>query len=170
MATLVTRIQDLATRIATQCKGISTSIGSLPALTTTQKTSLVGAINELDAAIDAAVAAAGAQIDDAAVTSATKTWSINKVKVELQAQKDAILGGAGAAFDTLQELAAALGSDGNFAATINTALAKRVRFDAVQTLTGPEKIQALSNIGGVSTSEIGNPDTDFVVTFNAGLI
>lgn len=49
--------------------------------------------------------------------------------------------------DTLNELAAALGNDPNFAATIATALGYRVRFDAPQTLTGPQKAQARDNIG-----------------------
>lgn len=170
MATLVTRITDLATRVATQCKTIDAKIGSLASLSTTQKASLVDAINELDAAVDAVAAAAGAQIDDAVVSSALKTWSVDKIKVELQATKDSILGGAGAALDTLQELAAALGDDANFATTITDGLAKRVRVDAPQTFTAGEKSQALSNIGAQAASEIGNPDTDFVAVFVTGLV
>jgi hypothetical protein len=41
------------------------------------------------------------------------------------AVKNEILGGAGAAFDTLKELAAALGNDANFARTIADELAKK---------------------------------------------
>lgn len=52
---------------------------------------------------------------------ATKTDVSNAVT----AVKNEILGGAGAAFDTLKELAAALGNDANFARTIADELAKK---------------------------------------------
>ena len=55
--------------------------------------------------------------------------------------------GAPGALDTLDELAAALGDDPNFAATIATALGSRVRGDAAQTWTDAQKLQARSNIG-----------------------
>lgn len=65
----------------------------------------------------------------------------------------AITDGAPAALDTLNELAAALADDSNYAATvasqlaaINTALGKRLRVDALQAFTGAEKSQARSNI------------------------
>ena len=53
--------------------------------------------------------------------AATKTDVSNAAT----AVKNEILGGAGAAFDTLKELAAALGNDANFAHTIADALAKK---------------------------------------------
>ena len=56
MSTLQARITDLATRMATECKSLRTLINKnasdLSALTTTQKGSLVAAINELKTAID----------------------------------------------------------------------------------------------------------------------
>lgn len=76
----------------------------------------------------------------------------------------AVSTGAPALLDTLDELAAALGDDPNFATTMTTALGNRVRYDATQTLTAPQKTQACANIG------IGEPDTDFVATFNTGLL
>ena len=57
--------------------------------------------------------------------------------------------------DTLNELADALGDDANFSATVTTALGKRLRFDASQTLTSGELTQALTNLGITATvSEI----------------
>ena len=166
MATLAQRVTDLATRIATECKALRTltngNAADLSSLTTTAKTSLVAAINELDAAIDAIGAAA--TINDASTSSASQTWSINKIKVEIQAAKDALTNGAASALDTLAELAAALGNDANFATTVTTGLSNRVRFDASQTLTAPQQAQACANIG------IGDPDTNFVNTFNSGLV
>ena len=42
----------------------------------------------------------------------------------------------------------------------------RVRFDAAQTLTDAEQLQARTNIGAVAASDVGNTDTDFVVIFD----
>jgi hypothetical protein len=41
-----------------------------------------------------------------------------------------------------------------------------VRFDAAQTLTVAEQLQARTNIGAVAASDVGNTDTDFVVIFD----
>ena len=165
MSTLATRITDLATRLATECKSIRTLLNGnaadLSSLTTTQKTSLVAAINELKTAIDNA--GSSITISDA-TSSTTEVWSSSKVAAEIQAAKDALTNGAAAALDTLAELASALGNDASFASTVTTALGYRLRFDAAQTLTTGQKTQACANLG------IGEPDTDFVTTFNSGLV
>lgn len=68
-----------------------------------------------------------------------------------------VVDAAPATLDTLNELAAALGDDPNFATTVSTALGNRVRFDAAQTLSSSEKIQARSNISALSSGagEVG---------------
>ena len=58
-----------------------------------------------------------------------------------------LVNGSPAALDTLQELAAALGNDPAFANTMATAMGNRLRFDAAQVLTGPQKAQGLTNLG-----------------------
>lgn len=165
MSTLIVRISDLATRMATECKSLRTLVNAngadLSALTTTQKASLVAAINELKTALDAL--GTPITISDSA-SSTTQVWSSSKVSSEITAAKNALTSGAAAALDTLSELAAALGNDANFASTITTALGYRLRFDDVQTLTTGQKTQACANLG------IGEPDTDFVTTFNSGLV
>ncbi len=165
MSTLIVRISYLATRMATECKSLRTLVNAngadLSALTTTQKASLVAAINELKTALDAL--GTPITISDSA-SSTTQVWSSSKVSSEITAAKNALTSGAAAALDTLSELAAALGNDANFASTITTALGYRLRFDAVQTLTTEQKTQACANLG------IGEPDTDFVTTFNGGLV
>ncbi len=165
MSTLQVRITDLATRVATEIKSVKTLINGnaadLSALTTTQKTSLVAAVNELKTALDAL--GTPLTISDS-TSSTTQVWSSSKVSSEITAAKNALTNGATAALDTLYELAAALGNDANFASTITTALGYRLRFDAVQTLTTEQKTQACTNLG------IGEPDTDFVTTFNSGLV
>ena len=165
MSTLAARIADLATRLATECKSIRTLVNGnsadLSALTTTQKTSLVAAINELKTAIDNA--GSSITISDSTTTT-TQVWSSSKVSAAIAQAKSDLVSGAGAALDTLSELAAALGNDASFASTVTTALGYRLRFDAAQTLTAGQKTQACTNLG------IGEPDTDFVTAFNSGLV
>ena len=55
--------------------------------------------------------------------------------------------------DTLNELAAALGDDPNFATTTSTALGNRLRIDtAAQSLTGTQQTNALTNLGITATT------------------
>ena len=165
MSSLQVRITDLATRVATEIKSVKTLVNGnaadLSALTTTQKTSLVAAINELKNAVDNV--GSSITISDS-TSSTTQVWSSSKIASEIQAAKDALTNGATAALDTLAELASALGNDASFASTVTTALGYRLRFDTAQTLTAGQKTQACANLG------IGEPDTDFVTTFNSGLV
>ena len=165
MSSLQVRITDLATRVATEIKSVKTLVNGnatdLSALTTTQKTSLVAAINELKNAVDNA--GSSITISDS-TSSTTEVWSSSKVSSAIAQAKSDLVNGAGAALDTLAELASALGNDASFASTVTTALGYRLRFDAAQTLTAGQKTQACVNLG------IGEPDTDFVTTFNSGLV
>lgn len=81
-----------------------------------------------------------------------------------------LVDGAPSALDTLNELAAALNDDASYSTTISTALGNRVRFDAAQTLTTGQKSQAISNIGAISASDVGDVTTNFVTTFETALI
>lgn len=58
-----------------------------------------------------------------------------------------LIAGAPGLLNTLDELAAAVADDANFASTVTTALGKRVRYDDVQTLTASQKLVAQTNIG-----------------------
>jgi hypothetical protein len=174
MTTLVTRLTDLATRVATECKSIRTmvngNVADLAGLTTTSKTSLVSALNELKAGLDYAVVNAGVQIDDTSTIATNKTYSVAKIVALVNSAVNTVTNGAPTALDTLDELAAALGDDANFAATITTALGNRIRVDAAQTFTAAQKLQARQNIDAYGSVEIGNPDSNFVTSFNSGLI
>lgn len=162
----------------------------LAALTTTNKLNLVGAINELVSTVAALSSSSGA-IDDASMSSTTtwsstktnsavnallgdilttstaKTWSVDRINTAIAAAsiqtKNDLVNGSAAALDTLKELADALGGDANFAATTAAALGKRLRFDAAQVLSAPEKAQACANIG------VGDPERNFLAVFTAGL-
>lgn len=174
---LIQRVTDLAQRVAVECKALRSLINGnaadLSALNTTAKGNLVLAVNELKSAIDALVAGGGAAINDATTTTAT-TWSSSKIAGEISDEIStalaALTAGAPGALNTLDELAAALGDDASFAATITSALGNRVRVDAAQGLTSPQQAQARSNIGAQAAAEIGDPETNYVTTFNTGLI
>ena len=172
---LESRIIALAQAVGSDVKAITAAQGSLTSLGTTTKTSLVAAINE----VLTLIGSAGASIDDAAGNGNTAvTWSADKIFDSIEAAKTAVkndlVNGAGAALDTLNELAAALGNDPSFATTIATEIANRVRFDAAQTLTGPQQTQARSNIGAAAASDVsglltglGTYDRDYAADYTA---
>lgn len=172
---LETRIVALAQAVGADVKALTAAQGSLSALNTTTKTSLVAAINELMTLIGSA----GASIDDNAGNGNTAvTWSADKIFDSIEAAKAAVksdlVDGAGAALDTLNELAAALGNDPSFAATIAGEIANRVRYDAAQTLTSPQQAQARSNIGAAAASDVsdlltglGAYDRDYAADYTA---
>ena len=152
---LVTQVQALATRMGTEAKALRTlinnNVADLSALTTTVKTDLVSAINEINAA-------AGALINDA-VTNATSTWSSTKIQAEITASKDSILNGAGAAYDTLLEIQTELTSNDSDIAGILTAQATNTTAIA----------QNATDIAQLDT-DVGDVTTDFVATFEAALV
>lgn len=149
---LVTNLQTLATRIATEFKTVYGRIGDLTGLATTDKTSLVAAINEVN---NKPAPDGGAQINDTG-TSTTSVWSSNKTNSEIGNRVSAVVDAAPGTLDTLNELAAALGDDPNFATTVATDIGNRVRYDAAQALTGAQQTQARANIGaGTSNLVIG---------------
>ena len=219
--TLVSQVNDLATRIGTEFKSVRTAQGSLASLQTSNKTSLVAAINELfngggsgsvaindntasttsvysssktvslinakpsindttasgtsvysssktDSQIAAAVGAKPS-INDT-TPSASTVYSSNKTDTQINAAVSALVNGSQATLDTLAEIAAALGNDANFATTMTTALGNRLRFDAAQVLTGPQKTQGLTNLGAQDATAIGDTATNFVTTFEAALV
>lgn len=184
---LQTRLSDLITAIGTDYKQLRTWItgsgsGTLSALNTTDKTSVIGAINEVKATADSA----GGTVPDATTAVAgkvelatlaevaagldtTRAVTAEGVRQERIALKAEILGaGVPGALDTLDELAAAIGDDASYAATITTALANRVRVDtAAQGLTGTQQSNARTNIAAVGTSDVGNADADLAALYTA---
>jgi len=140
---MTTNVQNLAVRVATECKAIRTLLNGnaadLAGLNTTAKGNLVLAVNELKAAI-LALPAPSTVINDAATNSGT-TWSSTKISAQVTSAINAVLGGAPAALDTLKELADALANDASFATT----------FTNFQTA-------------------VGDTSTNFVTTFETGLV
>lgn len=161
---LITQINNVITQIGTEIKADRAKMGDLSSLTTSAKSSLVAALNELKDAISGA----GASINDAAASTAS-VYSSQKTTDLINAAVAALVNGAPAALDTLKELDDALGSDANFASTMTTALGNRVRFDAAQTLTAPQKAQGQANLDVYGKADIGDPTTNFVTVLTAAL-
>ena len=177
MATLQVRLSDLATRVATEVKSLRVLLNGNAAdnsaLITTAKGNLVAAINEVKAQANSLAASGGATINDASTASTTQTYSVTKILTSISeaqaAVKAEILGGAGAAYDTLQELKDLLDGAETDLTSLTTALGNRLRFDAAQSLTAQQKVQANTNMGSLSLIQAGDPDTNLVAVFEAGL-
>ena len=161
---LATRIESLVIRVAQEFNDVRAKAGNLANLTTTDKSNLVAAINELQAAV-----VSSAVIDDGHI-AATTTYSSNKIVSLLDALKAEILGGADAAYDTLVEIQQLLQNGTSGLDALLAAVNNRVRFDAAQSLTVAEQLQARTNIGAVAASDVGNTDTDFVAVFVGALV
>jgi hypothetical protein len=181
---LQVRLSDLITAIATDYKQLRTwltgsTTGDLSGLSTTAKTSVVAAINEVNSKAAPTPSSATTTVQGivelatlaevALGTDTTRVVTVEGVRQERIALKNEILGsGVPGALDTLDELAAALADDANFSTTITAALANRVRVDtAAQGLTTVQQNNARSNIAAVGIAETGNVDADLVALYTA---
>lgn len=144
--TLEQRLSAVIQAIGADIKLLKTAKGDLTSLSTTAKTNLVEALNEIFT------------LANTKASASDITTAINSLKTEIMGT------GVPEALDTLKEIATYIQSDETLGVSLSTAITKRVRFDDVQTLTTPEKLQACTNIG------IGNPDVDLVAVFNASLV
>ena len=136
---LLTRITALINSIATDIKDVYAKIGNLSSLQTTTKSSLVGAINEIKSS-------GGLQINDSTPSVSTTfsgTAIDSKIATAKTEVKNEILGGASAAYDTLQEIQAQMEADDTAAASLTTAVGQRPTY-----------------------TETGNLDTDLVQLYN----
>lgn len=148
---LETKALALATAVGVDIKNLLDTVGSLTSLTTTNKDSLVHAINELYTSLQAVQdleATNNIVIDDAAGAGVTdKTWSADKLIMALEQTRNELLAGAPSAFDTLKEVADYLATNDQNVSDLISALTGTVRYDAAQTLLTTEQQQACANIG-----------------------
>lgn len=229
---LTTQVSNFVVRAGTEFKAVRAVIGSLASLSTTDKSSIVAAINEVMAAVGAGgtitvdaitdagtvgkaslraatqlagrqaigagtsdlivgvlatnakagdyvptwgeitskpvVIAAGA--DAAAARTAISVSSTSEMNAAITSAINALVDGAPGALDTLKEIADKIAAGDDDLAAVVSGLANRVRVDAVQSFTEPQKVQARSNIDVYSKTEIGNPETDYVAVFEAALV
>lgn len=137
--------------------------GDLTTLTTTAKTNLVAAINEIKAGI-ASVDLTAVINDSAVAGNVTSAYSADKLVVLFDQLKNEILNGAPDSMNTLKEIADYLAANDQNINTLLDLISKTVRYDAAQTLTTAEQLQACVNIG------IGNPEIDLVALLNPILL
>lgn len=164
---LATRLSDLVLAVGTDIKQLriwitGSASGDINGLTTTDKTSVVAAINEVNANSggtpqDASTTQKGivelATLAEVATgTSTTLVPTVEGVRQERTALKNEILGGVGPMADTLQEL-----------------------YDLAQAAEETQAINDLitvvngkANSADVYTkTELGNPETDLVAAYTA---
>lgn len=131
-------------------------------------------ISDFASAADARVALL---IDDV-TPSTSSVYSSSKTDSQIAAEVAALVDGSPGTLDTLNELAAALGGDSNFATTVSTALGNRVRTDtAAQGLDSTQQGNARTNIAAASAATlsalataVGDTEVNYVTTFESGLV
>ena len=126
------QISNLAQTIGTDVKQIIANIGDLSQLTTTEKTSLVLALNELKAALGSIDLT---KLIDDTKTATNLTWSSTKITNAISTAISDLVNGAPEALDTLKELADAIDANQDAIAALQTIAAGHVKYDAAQTLT-----------------------------------
>ena len=150
------RLTNVETKSSANATNITTAQGNISSL----QTSLTSVKSELKSLQD--VVDAQTSIDDSTV-SESKTFSSSKITSEISAAKTAVkddlLGGAGAAYDTLKELADLITTNGDAITSLKTLAAGHVKFDAAQTLTDAQKTQARTNIGAADSSTVSGYGT-----------
>jgi hypothetical protein len=166
---LVADIAAVETDLANYASATDTAIDGVQGDISTINTTLTGLANDLAALeTDLANIDLTALISDT-TTGTSTTWSSTKIDSEIGAAVDALVAGAPGLLDTLNELAAALGDDANFAATITTELAGKadtVHAHAISDVTGLQSaLDAKAN-----AADVGDTTTNYVTTFEAGLL
>jgi hypothetical protein len=157
---LVSNLQTAFTRVGTEFKTVYGKLGDLTSLTTTSKTTLVGAINE----VAAAMGGAGATIDDTTASSET-VYSSSKTDSQISAAVNGLVDGAPGTLNTLKEIADALGDDSDVAATLTGLINAKANDDAVVKLTDD---QTVAGVKTFSSSPVV-PDASFTIAKTSGL-
>lgn len=110
---------------------VGTKLGDLTTLTTTDKTSVVRAMNELKASIGA-------------VNTGTDESAVNQL---IDNKINALVNNAPEALNTLKEIADKLQADESTATALASTVSKKVAFDSPQSLSTEQQKQAQENIG-----------------------
>lgn len=230
----ISALESADITLAGDISAVDAKVGTLSLLSTTDKTNLVSAINELQFELDNldvsgqvgalisdtttvtnktwssskisseidtaeadAVTTANAYTDaliNDGIPSTSKVWSSDKTYFEINNAVSALVDGAPALLDTLNELAAAIADDPSFATTITAAIAAKADDSAVVHLTGAETIAGVKTFSDApvvpdasftiaktsglqaaldskaSAANVGDTTVNYVTTFEAGLV
>ena len=146
---------------------------ALTTLTTSDKTSVVGAIISLQTAIDAISGYTDGQADQRVQAAkgdfanpSSAQWAdtqstSDKIATDIAAALATLTGAAPQTLDTIQELAAAFGDNPDAINNLTNAIGNRVAYTP-QTKSIEEKRIACGNIG------VGDPTHDYLADYNAG--
>ncbi|MFI4854954.1 MAG: hypothetical protein ACIAQF_08275 [Phycisphaerales bacterium JB065] len=86
-------------------------------------------------------------VDAAAIRAVLSVYSQSQTDTAISDAISSLIGAAPSALDTLAEIADAIADDEDFAATMNAALANRLRLDASGGYTSPQQAQGRDNLG-----------------------
>lgn len=208
----ISEVKTAATAVQTALNGLTARVTTVEGTSNTNKGDLTTAKSQiltLQQAVEqirSSVKAIEVQIESQTnindeVAANTTTYSSNKINTVVNdaktAVKNELLGGAGAAYDTLKELADLIQTNVSAIAALEAIAAGHVRFDQVQIIQETQKTQARSNIGAASQTDlttvsgtatqakstadsalskvttleanVGNTGTDFVAAFETAL-
>jgi len=157
--TLESRVSALSVAVGNRVRTIIGNIGDLTNLTTTEKSNLVSALNELKTSV-------GALISDE-TTATTTTWSSTKIDSAITAAIEGLVNSAPGTLDTLKELADALGNDASFATTVANQIAAKADDTAVVKLTGDQTVAGVKTFSSapvVSATIAADDDSTKVAT------
>lgn len=139
--------------VAAKLNYLKGEIGTLTGLSTTDKSSLVAAINEVKAIADSA-AGGGAVLNDGA-TNSTEGWTSTKIVSEITSRIANALEGEDLS-DISDQIAALIQADnGLVSATAN------------QSFNAAQQEQARTNIGAASAAGVGDVNFDFAAEITA---
>ena len=156
MATRRERLSSAFTKITSKLNALKSEIGITTSLSTTDKSSLVAAINETLGVAQAAANTGGAVIDDS-VTNLVNAWSSTKINSEITSAITNALEG-----EDLSDLADAI-------ANLQLTDAGLVSANTAQSFTAAQQLQARQNIDAASATEVGNTDYDFEADIDSAL-
>lgn len=158
-----TRLTAVEGKASTNATNIATNLASIKTLQTSLATAQAD-ITSLKEKIEDFT-----QIDDTAAAT-DKTYSSSKIASEItaakQAVKDDLLGGAGAAYDTLKELADLITTNQDAIKALQELAAGHVKFDAAQSLTDAQQAQARTNIGAADAATVTSQGTRLTAVEN----
>ncbi len=164
---LISNFKTVLTAVSTQINLIRTKIGKNSDLSTTHKSSLVGAVNEIKSLIDNS-GSSNLTLNDADINIAN-CWSSQKINDTINLAIAQLTNGASGAMDTLKELEDAIKNNNVDVAVILTNMQNHVSINADQKLTAVQKNNARRNIDIYSKTEIGDINTDLAAHFKTGL-
>lgn len=148
--TMQTNLASAFMRVVTATNAVNSKIGNLATLTTTEKSTIVGALNELKTALNSA-----AIISDE-TTELVTTWSSSKIQSQINSAIASLINGADGDSDTLLELS-------NKILALVQADNGLLSFVEAQTLTPEQMLQGATNLG------IGDPNHNYVTAINLNL-